>query len=75
MVAASPHEDNALETISSFNFGKRCKMIQVQIKQPILLNEREMRKELKKLKIQIEHYKKKGGTSTASSNMHITGTL
>jgi len=58
VVAASPHLDNILETISSFNFAKRCKMIKTKTEKPIYLTRNQMKKEIQRLRNYIVELKK-----------------
>jgi len=50
IVAASPHRFNMIETISSFQFASRAKMIKTKAKKNASLTPAQMRKEIKRLK-------------------------
>jgi hypothetical protein len=58
VVAASPHCDNVVETVSSLKFGKRCKAIKTKVKRNVNMSAAQMRKLIAKQKEQIEKLKK-----------------
>jgi len=58
VIAASPHCDNVVETVSSLKFGKRCKAIKTKVKRNVNMSAAQMRKLIAKQKEQIEKLKK-----------------
>jgi len=50
IVAASPHRFNMVETINSFQFASRAKMIKTKAKKNVSMTKAQMRKEIKRLK-------------------------
>merc|ERR1719461_2740325 len=52
VVAASPHRFNMLETISSFQFASRAKMIKTKAKKNTTMSPAQMKKEIARLKAQ-----------------------
>jgi len=50
IVAASPHRFNMVETINSFQFASRAKMIKTKAKKNVSMTKGQMRKEIKRLK-------------------------
>jgi hypothetical protein len=50
IVAASPHRFNMVETINSFQFASRAKMIKTKAKKNVSMTKAQMKKEIKRLK-------------------------
>jgi len=59
IVAASPHRYNMTETISSFQFASRAKMIKTKAKKNSTMSPAQMRKEIKRLKGENKELKMK----------------
>jgi len=59
IVAASPHRFNMVETINSFQFASRAKMIKTKAKKNASLTPAQMRKEIKRLKGENKEMKAK----------------
>jgi len=69
VVAASPHRWNMTETISSFQFAARAKMIKTKAKKNTTMSPAQMRKEIKRLKAENKELKmklQKGGHKGAT---------
>jgi len=59
IVAASPHRWNMTETISSFQFAARAKMIKTKAKKNTTMSPAQMRREIKRLKAENKELKMK----------------
>ena len=57
MAAASPHKFNLVETISTFRFASRCKLIKTKAEKNMVLSPAQMKKLIEDLKKQIKGLK------------------
>ena len=57
VTAASPHKFNIVETISTFRFGSRCKLVKTKAEKNVVLSPAQMRKMIASLKTEIKSLK------------------
>ena len=57
VTAASPHKFNLVETISTFRFGSRCKLVKTKAEKNVMLSPAQMRKMIESLKTEIKSLK------------------
>ena len=57
IVAASPHKFNIVETVSTFRFGARCKLVKTKAKQNVILSPKQMQKKIDELNTLIKSLK------------------
>eukprot|EP01083_Nonionella_stella_P241273 842644_1 len=57
LTAASPHKFNLMETISSFRFASRCKLVKTKAQKNVMLSAAQMMKMIESLKKEIKSLK------------------
>lgn len=72
IVAVSPSKFNMEETVSTFRFGSRCKLVKTTVDSNVMLSKKQMQALIKKLKLQVKQLSMGGGDSGISS-MSLSG--
>eukprot|EP01084_Bolivina_argentea_P105893 189644_1 len=57
VTAASPHKFNLVETISTFRFASRCKLVKTKAEKNVVLSPAQMRKMIESLNVEIKSLK------------------
>eukprot|EP01084_Bolivina_argentea_P017041 31834_1 len=77
VTAASPHKFNLIETVSTFRFASRCKLVKTKAEKNVVLSPSQMRKMIEKLKIEVIGLKQKllkgGGNGGNNDDDSVTG--